>query len=322
MEPALGPPFTYSEYWLLVWSSAAVGAIIYAAATRAHPLKAAGLGLMTVPVWTAIWGFIHSIPALQDPDSFIPPRSTYRLSSTYIRTILIDIGYLGAGFLMWTHQHGFPRSIRDIATRLRGAGLQWGHGEGRSALLGWAWFPVLLGGTIALDIFVRGQAPALINGDESRVWENMTVYHAIIISAAAAFTEELVYRALLLIAIWQGLARLGMPRRWALAGAVVLQALVFGAAHGGYGTIYHVIGPTIFGLVAGWVAVRFGIWAAIILHFLVDIYAFGIHAAQNAPWFRPFLVALLLVNIATSVAIAVRWGLRRVQPPEADAGGA
>lgn len=294
-------PLTYPWFWIAVWACAAVGAAVYAALARPHWTRAAGMALMTVPLWIAAWGFVNSIPALADPGSFIPPRSRYRLSSSYVRSLLIDIGYLGAGFLLWTAKQGWPRRVADIAARLRGAGLTWGPSEAQSAWIGWLWLPGLLAGTWLLDLFVSNQVPQLINGDESRVWENMTVFHAVMISAAAAMTEELVYRVLALLLAAALLRRLGARGQTALWGAVVLQAVLFGLAHGGYGTLYHVIGPTLFGLIAGVAAVRFGIWSAIALHFLIDLYVFGAYAAQNAPWVWYALWTLLAANVAMTL---------------------
>jgi hypothetical protein len=309
-------PLPYARYWLTVWASAAVGGTAYWAVTR-DGWRAAGLGIMSVPLWIAVWGFVNSIPRLADPQSFIPARSRYDLSTNYMRSLLIDLGYLGTGFLAWTARDGIPASARGLAVRLHDAVAVTvrRRGEASGAAAGWVWFPVVLGVTIALDFVVRNQTPQLINGDESQVWKNMTLYHAGLVSAAAAVTEELVYRALLLTLAVRALARAGLPASAAAAGGVVAQAVLFGLAHGGYGTIIHVLGPFLFGIVAGAATLRYGIWSAIALHFLIDFYIFATYAVPSMPWLAVALWILLLANVATTVLVAGRWVARRAAAP-------
>jgi membrane protease YdiL (CAAX protease family) len=90
----------------------------------------------------------------------------------------------------------------------------------------------------------------------------------------------------------------GLSRRMPMPVAVLLQAVVFGFAHGGYGTWSHVIIAGLFGLVSGTVAWRFGIWAALALHFLVDLFAFGADASSNVPWLWQAIVWGFLANCA------------------------
>lgn len=296
-------PLDYSRFWAYTWAAAALGGLAYALFAKQSPRRGVGFALMTVPLWLVVWGFINSIPALLDGGSVLPARSTYRLSSSYIRGLLIDLGYIGAGFLLWAR----PSSLRDGARRLREAGFVVRRGEGNDAWAGGIIFPVFLLGSYAANWLIYSQTPGLVNGDESQVWSNMTPYHALMISATAAFTEELVYRVLLLGMIAWAARRIGAMPKSALAGAVVVQALVFGLAHSGYGTWAHIIIPTLFGLFAGALVFFFGVWAAIVVHFLIDVFALGVYAIPAFPWWGTTLVVLLSIHAALTIVWGFRW---------------
>ncbi len=292
-------PMQFLQFRFTLWALAACTGLAYAVATR-RVTAGIGIAFLSLPLWAPVLGFLHSIPELASTTTVLRPRSTYQLSSSYIRGLLWDIGYMGFGFLLWA---GVPSSLADWARRLQNAGFRIRWSEHKDALAGFLFFPAVLIGSWIINVVVYAQ-PALANGDETSIWDNMTPYHAVMISATAAFTEELAYRVLALsVAAW-ALARLGASRSMALAGAVVLQALLFGIAHSGFGTWAHIIVPLFFGLFAGVVVVYFGVWAAIVFHFLIDIYAFGIHAAGNEPWFWNALWVLLLTNLVASVAWA------------------
>ncbi len=305
----------FSEYWTLVWLSALAGGVLYHVLAR-HPgrgvARSAGLALMSVPVWMAIWGFVDSITILTDPNSVLRPISRAGLSRVYTRGLVQDLGYLGAGFMLWTLHQGFPRRLSELAARLRDEGFPMGRSgkEGISALHGYGWFPVLLLGTIAVNFFLQNATPALNNGDESDVWANLTIYHVVMISLTAAFTEELVYRVFLLMVLQRLLLRVGLNARLAMIGAMTGQAILFGLAHAGYGTWSHVLLPAGFGIIAGIAAIRFGLWSAVMLHFLVDIYALGAQLFNDIPGFASLLVWGLIANLAVSLGLGLQWVLK------------
>ncbi len=297
----------YGSRLLLSWGSAIALAVLvrYVRNTQWH--RAVALGLMTVPLWLTAWNFVNSIQVLADPNSRIPTYSTWILSGLWSRSVLVDLGYVGAGVLLLA-SGGHLRKLaslspRAIARVLQREGLPLRGTEAGSIAVGLLAFPIFLAVTWVVNWLVYSQ-PALVTGDETSVWADMTSYHTILISLSAGIGEEVVYRGVLLVA----LLRIMPP--WV---AVSVQSLLFGFAHAGYGTLAHVIVPTLFGLVAGVATLRFGIWSAITLHVLVDVAAFGIHAAGNEPWFGTVLATLLLANALATFWWAGRWTWQRVR---------
>ncbi|MFH8493728.1 lysostaphin resistance A-like protein [Streptomyces coeruleorubidus] len=103
--------------------------------------------------------------------------------------------------------------------------------------------------------------------------------------------------------------------------AVIPQAVLFAAAHG-WGTKWGFIGLLVFGVVCGWLTIRTGgLEAAVALHALNNLLAFGVAAAfvdglssdetaADSPW------QLALVDVATTLIYAalVLWLARRHHP--------
>lgn len=297
----------YAAPWLL-GAGTAVGARL--AHRPWH--QAVGIGVMTVPVWDTLWGIIESFGPLLEGGFVLRPYTRHQLSGLYAYKFLADLGYLGLGFLLYasggTWRGFWDLTPQALARKLADAGLplgRWlgGRGEGASSFAGLLLFPVLLVLTVGANLLLGG-IDALRQSDESSLFANMTPYHALAISLAAGFGEELVYR---------GLIQTGLSRRLPMAVAIVVQAVFFGLAHSGYGTWIHVLMPTLFGLVAGLVAYAFGIWAAIVLHVLVDVVAFGVEAIPNAAWVEPVLGTFLLANVLLTVVWSIAMLVSRLQ---------
>lgn len=368
LGPLLFPAWSfYAAPWLL--GLAVTGAALF---LRRPFHQALGMGIMTVPVWDTLWGILESFGPLLQGGFVLRPYTRHQLSGLYTYKFLADLGYLGVGFLLYAGGSSWrtfwSQTPHSLARALAKAGLpmgRWlGHrGEGASMFTGLLFFPVLLLVTYGTNVLLSG-FEQLRQSDESSLFANMTPYHALTISLAAGFGEELVYRALLMTGLgvaWSALARvLGSRGRLALAtfallmaavvslglvalagsgevpwvfllvlagaavaiallawwlgpmaAAVTIQAVFFGFAHSGYGTWIHVLLPTLFGLVAGLVAYLFGLWAAIVLHVLVNVVAFGLEASVNSPWtidaLGLFLIANLLLTLGWGIALGVRW---------------
>lgn len=304
--------FPFWSFYAAPWLFGAATAV--AARVLGHRwLQALGIGTMTVPMWETLWGIADSFgPLLQGGFTF-RAFTRHELSSLYLYKFVEDLGYLTLGFLLYASDGGWRSVLRQtprtLAKKLAASGLPLGvRGDGlgprserSSAWFGLLVFPVLLVSTLVVNVFLSG-FQQLSQSNEASIYDNMTLYHAILISLAAGFGEELVYR---------GLLQTGLSRRMPMIVAVGLQALVFGFAHSGYGTWIHVILPALFGLIAGLVAWRFGIWTAIVLHVLVDLFAFGSDASSNVPWLWPAIVWAFFANCALTIMAAALWVVRR-----------
>lgn len=288
------------SFYAVPWMAAIITGSVLSATGRRW-WQAAGIALMTVPLWDTAWGILSSIEPLVQGGQVLRAYTKYELSYVFSYKFLSDLGYLGVGFLLYGSGgtwHGMFQAPRTVAKRLIDVGFPTGRRtEGHSAFLGAVALPLLLVGSIAISYWTRG-AESLRQSDEENVFANMTLYHAILLSAAAAVGEELVYR---------GFFQTILARRMPMVVAIILQAVFFGFAHSGYGTWIHVLLPALFGIVVGFAAWRFGIWMAIVMHFLVDVYAFGSEASSNQAWLIPILNTLFFANIILTLAWGVWW---------------
>ncbi len=308
--PTLDFPINGARRYLAAWGLTCLGAGIFALARQTTWQKGLGMALMFTPAAFTLWAILNDLAPLLAGGKPISARTPYQLSTAYMRTILIDLGYTGTGFLLWSGWRP-AHTIRDIAHRLRLAGFPLGHrSEVSSLLLGVGWFPVLLVGAVLINAATQGTA--LVNNDESSIWSLATPWHVIMISLAAAMGEETAYRGVLMVTLATVIgARSGKPSaRYAWWAAIAIQGVFFGFAHAGFGNYAHVLQATLFGLVAGAAAYRFGIWSVIALHFLVDIYAIG--ADIDSRLWIATLVALLVLNTAYSVWSGTRWVRQRI----------
>jgi hypothetical protein len=81
-----------------------------------------------------------------------------------------------------------------------------------------------------------------------------------------------------------------------------LQAILFAMAHGGYGTWVHVLLPLAFALLMGVFVVLVGVWGAVVVHFLIDLYVFGSYVAAGDAVVMVGLWLLLSLNAAATLA--------------------
>ena len=290
--------------WMFYAAPWAVALLIAAIATpRIGVLRGLGLGLMTVPLTDTMMGIIESFGPLLQGGFVLRAYTTTQLSRIYSYKLLSDLGYLGVGFLLFAGgTRLFDQTPRTLAALMVSLGVPMGRrSEGASAFIGILGFPLLLLGTLGVGIATAG-FQSLRQSDESSVFANMTIYHAVLISLAAAFGEELVYR---------GFLQTLLGRRMPMVAAVLLQAVFFGFAHSGYATWIHVLMPTLFGIVAGLVAWRYGIWTAIVLHAVVDLFAFFAEVADREPWVWTIINAAFLANLALSGGWGIYWLVKR-----------
>ncbi|WP_461075085.1 lysostaphin resistance A-like protein [Streptomyces deserti] len=167
---------------------------------------------------------------------------------------------------------------------------------------------------------------AFLPGGESDVWVGwrpflVSLAVLVVLVPVQAAAEEYVFRGWLLQAVG------GFVRSpWF---AVLPQAVLFAAAHG-WGTRWGFADLLVFGLVAGWLTLRTGgLEAAIALHTLNNLLAFGLSAAvvdglssdetaADAPWQLALAdIAVVLVYAALVLWLARRHPPLRLSPPSA-----
>ncbi|HUR63463.1 MAG TPA: CPBP family glutamic-type intramembrane protease [Candidatus Thermoplasmatota archaeon] len=298
----------YAQEHVAAWTLALLAGTICRATGRSG-WRAVGFGLMTVPLWLTLLDVLASLGPLLQGGTVLGAASTFDLSNQFIGAILRNVGYLGAGFILWATEGRWERAdLRSLARELGRLVPLW-RSEAASAAVGAALIPLLLLGNYVV-LLLTSNVPQINNGDDSLYFTNMTLYHAVLLSAAAALGEELLFRGLLQGLLLRGFRALG---RWPGAVlAIVLQAAVFGFAHAGYGNFAHVLFPALFGLLAGFLAWRFGLWSAIALHFLADFYIFGLEAGSRSAWVLGLVNAVALANLALAIFLAVQWVRHRL----------
>ena len=135
-------------------------------------------------------------------------------------------------------------------------------------------------------------------------------FSAIAISTQAGFWEEAMFRAVPLASAALLGQRYGR-RAWWIAGAMLLQAVVFGAGHAGYANqpsyarLAELVVPS---FMFGGLYLAFGLWPAVVLHFAYDVVWFALPLfVSSAPgaWVDRLMV-MLLVLVPLWVVIGAR----------------
>ncbi|HWH09075.1 MAG TPA: CPBP family intramembrane glutamic endopeptidase [Candidatus Thermoplasmatota archaeon] len=315
------PPLTRTEYEVLLLALSWVGGFLplflgpraRAALRPAFPwvapdaaawtwVRCVGLGLLLSPFVRMGLGIYLSIDALFTYEVLQPvAREALWLS---VQTRLVNYLVLpGVGLLLM--RDAVPLLGRGrLRDALQAHGLAPRRSWRRDAMRGLALFfaiAVAYLGAYALSRLV----PSLVaGGDESAYWRNVTLPLIVLLSATAGLTEEFLFRGVLL----RGLARV-MPW-WP---AALVQAVLFGLIHAGYGTWTHVLAPAVFGLGMAWVARVLGVVPAALLHAQVNVLFFSIDVAPAyvAAQGLPGLAGLGALVLALAAASA--WALWRTR---------
>ena len=291
------------EYYAIAWLAPVGLALMLRGFGRWSWARSLGLAIMTVPLWFTATRFIASIPVLLCTGGKLFPYTPDQLSSITSDKLLSDLGYVVVGALVyvsdWKTNPLTDLGFRTMARRLRDAGLPTGRSERHSAFLGLVAFPAIWYATFLASLLVN-RVSALNQNDEALIWDNMSIYHAVLLAAAAAFGEELLYRGVLQTLLDKAFRKRMGPTA-AAALAIGSQSVLFGLAHAGYGTYSHILGPLFFGLVVGVAARYLGLWAAIVMHFLIDLVIWLAVIAQK----EPVLAAVLGVRVGFAETLSI-----------------
>lgn len=142
-------------------------------------------------------------------------------------------------------------------------------------------------------------APASNLSDPNVLATWMPWLHPIAAALRAGFAEECLFRAIPLATAALIGRRFGKPRLW-IGAALILQAVVFGAAHANYpnmpayARLVELILPSI---LYGLMYLRLGLLPVILLHFAFDVFAYGLPlVASTAP--GASLHLMIMVGVA------------------------
>jgi len=266
---------------------------------RATLVQAFATVLIAYPAARALVAAAYVSPRLTTYTVLQPaPRAAFELAILHDVSLGILLPLAGA-LLLWRDRagreeaRGFADVRAALASALRPAGLRLADPDRRAAFLDAG---ALLGVTLVLQALAllaqQGPAAFLVTGDESRYWQNLTPALAVGLSFAAGASEEFV---------WRGLLFQALRKRVAYLPAVLTQAALFGFIHAGYGNWAHVVGPALFGLLMGVVAVRVGLLAAVVVHAGTDVAYLGLVVPAIQPWGLGLAAALLLAGVLAAV---------------------
>lgn len=239
-----------------------VGALITAFefARAAAPVAAMLLALV---VWFRLFALAHWLRARGQPRHAL-----------YVEFVIADVGIAGAVILMHGVEErlgGPPLTQFFTDMRLLG-GPDLAAIAGASAVLLLAYYVVALIAGRAAEFFGEAPTPVVAamrpqTASERFVWVTA-------VSPAAGFTEELIFRGLLL---W-----FAFDRGADAPLAVILTSAAFGLAHTAYGFIW-AIGTSMLGAASAIAVLWTGsLWPAIIAHALYDMTVYYILGEQSA----------------------------------------
>lgn len=252
-----------------------------------HGLAAAAI---LHPALDNLLGFIRIAPLVVQP-TVLPPLTSEQLARIPWRITrnLLTVPVLG--FTLLALLGAAPLVKRYLKT------LYPNHDAFKTDLtIGWALVPIIFLAEATALILLAGPAAFLQTGDETARFANATWQNVAMLSLIPALVEEAYYRGLL-----QGLLEDLLPHRIALHGAILLQGTIFGLAHGGFGTLSHILGPLLFGLAMGYLRTYSGLGACIVLHAAVNLLYFSLDPGAGSP---QLIIAATIGGASGLIALA------------------
>ena len=135
--------------------------------------------------------------------------------------------------------------------------------------------------------------------------------YALLIGVQAAVSEEFMFRVL-------AISWLRRVLKWEWL-AIAIPAVIWGFLHCSYpNTPFYIRGVelTIWGLVLGWVFVRFGVLPSLIAHATFNAVLVGEYFLTSVAWLPRLNFLVVLVAVASPLAAAVWWSRRRRESGE------
>lgn len=254
---------------------------------------------------------------------------TFLLQHVGVAVGILVLGTPFLGFVFLAAESLTRRAFPDQLQQWR----LWSRGVANSdPVLGrtagaYLWAAVDLGFVVAFYLLVSGLegwwTPTEALVDPDLLATPFPWLGAVALSLFAAFWEESLFRAVPLAgAVLLG-RRFGGTRWW-VGTALVLQALVFAAAHANYAQqppYARVVELVLPALAWGVFYLLFGLLPVILIHFLHNVTLFSLPLfASDAPGLWPdrlVLLALVAAPLAVVLVARWRWGARREAPEDA-----
>lgn len=268
--------------WLLAAGPLLLGAAGAIAGPK-HRGRLWALGLASIPLTALLWINVAAIPRLlaEPPRGALPPGALHHALATFV---LWGLGPAIAGWaILRGGSGGGDEPHREpglLAKATLGATI---------TLL------AVAGLGLAIAWFQATGAPLALTAG---LWSTVPPWLVVSLSLVAATVEETLFRGV----VFRSIA----PRAGFVGGAL-LQAVLFGLIHSGYGDPWYVIGAVAFGLVQAYVALRFGLAVAVMVHAQINLVVLG-WLSRDAFAFNGWLAAAVLaLNVAAILPAVVRW---------------
>ncbi len=253
------------------------------------PLQRLGVLLLTAPLVVLVLVGLRSVPRLLEGGMPLAVPSEI-LAGKALLHFLLYLAVPTAGLILVLGPRGLARALPGFLFGTPPTRQKVSRGLARATgVCGVLVGLVFIGWTALVD-----QA-GLFSAEGPRVFFSRTTPGiALALAGVAAIAEEALFRGVLLKQLRRSLG---------LHPAVVLQALLFGLIHAGYGSLLHVGAATVFGLLLGYLASRDGLMPAMTVHFVVNVAVLAAWSEQGT------LVATALVLVLSLGLMA--WALHQ-----------
>ena len=305
-------PGLHYETWILgSWLLALLLGATLVLLGRRHgrsPWIAVGVAVMSIPAWMALLPVLPDMVktfceqgnvglVVEQHGTPSAPSAAQFLSSA-VDALERNVGYIAVGALLFLHgRQGEGSTATSLSEKLAQLAPM-GRSTAASITTGAALFPFL---ALLNIVLVAAIHLALRATGANSYFANMTATSAFALALAAGLGEELVYRGVMQQGLKRALASF-VPNRFVAAGlAIVLQSIPFAYAHAGYGEPKLLLFNAGFALLAGVAVECLGMGAAIVLHFLIDFFAFFLQNPAPDSVFWAVALAMAAAVVAASV---------------------